>query len=96
MKRLISTVTLFAFTLSPLMADQAPVAAPQEQTAPPAVTPETPPDVKEVQKEDQATSSKNSRWVDFAIAAGAIAVAIGALFLVKNNRGHKHHDKKDK
>ncbi len=85
MKRLISTLTLFTFAISPMVADQPPEAAPpaQEQLEPPAVTP----DVKEVKKEDAAVSTKNSRWVDFAIAAGAIAVAITALILVKTHRG---------
>ena len=89
MKRLISTLTLFTFAISPMVADQPAQTMPaaKEQSEPPAVAPESSPDVKEVKKEDEAASTKNSRWVDFAIAAGAIAVAITALILVKRNRG---------
>ncbi len=89
MKRLISTLILCTFTISPLLADQPPQTMPtaKEQSEPPAITPEANPDVKEVKKEDEAVSTKSSRWVDFAIAAGAIAVAITALILVKRNRG---------
>ena len=89
MKRLISTLTLCTFCISSLMADQPPAPATEQMSQPLSVDPgtEQAPEVKEVPKEDEAVSTKNSRWVDFAIAISAIAVAITALILVSKNRG---------
>jgi hypothetical protein len=34
-------------------------------------------------------AAKRKRWQNYAIAAGAIAIAVTALILVANNDGHK-------
>ena len=40
-----------------------------------------------------SNAAKKKRWQNYAIAAGAVAIAITALILVANNDGHtKSHD----
>lgn len=57
-----------------------------EETTAPA----QPAQVNQVGKaaEDGSNSAKDSKWVQFAIAGGAITVAIIALCLVSTHKGH--------
>ena len=34
-------------------------------------------------------AAKKKRWTNYAIAAGAVAIAVAALILVANNNGHE-------
>jgi hypothetical protein len=97
MKKLISTLLLTCLTLSsPLVSDEAPVAAEIQQEEAPQAEPaieapqESAPYEVGAASEESSNAARNGQLKSIGIAAGVVAIAVAAIILVSRSQGRHH------